>query len=660
MLAKFTDRPHTLVAAEWRRPGKRRLCEHLEWILLLDCLASVAGPAGKCVSHRNLAGGKVRLSTSMHRWSKVFIPTLREAPTDAEVASHKFLLRAGYIRQLGAGIYNYLFLGQRSLNKVIGIVREEMDKIGQEFFLPAILPKEPWEESGRWTAMGDNMFRLKDRKGADLCLGMTHEEIMTMIARSELRSYKQLPQIWYQIQTKFRDEPRPKAGLLRVRQFIMKDSYSFDLNTEGLDKSYDLHDAAYRAIFKRSGLKFVAVEADSGAMGGSRSQEFMVFTDAGEDLIASCPVCGYAANLEKATSRLEPVTEMEPTGDGMPELVYTPGCAAISDVAEFFKISPASDIKCVAYMALKRGVRGAKDTWHGVAAFLRGDHQVNETKLLGAIKGAELRTMQAEELQQYFKGPAGFLGPVGLAVDEKVLGDGLTVVVDESLKDRKNLVAGANKVDYHLRNVVPGRDFKWTVLADIRSVNEGETCPQDNCGGKLVVGKAVEVGHIFKLGDKYTKSMGSSVLDPNGKEVTPIMGCYGIGIERILTAAIEQSNDANGFCLPSSIAPFTVVVTVTNVADAALREAGEKLASELETAGLDVLLDDRDERPGVKFKDADLVGIPYRINVGKKTASGQVELVSRATASSVDVAIAEVVAKVKQRVLEEKLLAESS
>ena len=361
----------------------------------------------------------------MHRWSKLFIPTLREAPADAEVASHKFLVRAGYIRQLGAGIYNYLFLGQRSLNKIIGIVREEMDKIGQEFYLPAILPREPWEQSGRWTGMGDNMFRLKDRKGADLCLGMTHEEIMTTIARSELRSYKQLPQIWYQIQTKFRDEPRPKAGLLRVRQFTMKDSYSFDIDKAGLDKSFDLHDAVYRRIFTRCGLKFVAVEADSGAMGGSQSQEFMVYTDAGEDLIASCPVCGYAANLEKATSRLEPVDEMEPTGDGTPELVSTPGCAAISDVAEFFKISPAIGHQV-------RGVHGAEarreagkpDTWHGVAAFLRGDHQVNETKLLGAVGAAELRTMQAEELAKYFNGPAGFLGPVGLKPDAKPLEDG--------------------------------------------------------------------------------------------------------------------------------------------------------------------------------------------------------------------------------------------
>jgi prolyl-tRNA synthetase len=592
----------------------------------------------------------------MQRWSRLFIPTLREAPADAEVASHKFLVRAGYIRQLGAGIYNYLFLGQRSLNKIIAIVREEMDKIGQEFLLPGILPKEPWAESGRWTGMGDNMFRLKDRKGAELCLGMTHEEIMTTIARSELRSYKQLPQIWYQIQTKFRDEPRPKSGLLRVRQFIMKDSYSFDLLPQGLDESFDKHDEVYRTIFTRCGLKFVSVEADSGAMGGSQSQEFMVYTDAGEDLIASCPMCKYAANVEKAASILDPVEEMEPTGDGTPELVQTPGCAAIADVAAFFKISPASDIKCVAYMALKRGDKGKPDEWHGVATFLRGDHQVNETKLLGALGAGELRPMQTAELEQFFNGPAGYLGPVGLSHNDTPLGDGLTVIVDKSLEGRKNMVCGANKLDYHLRNVVPGRDFTWTMSADIRSVNEGERCPVDDCGGKLVVGKAVEVGHIFKLGYKYSESMGARVLDPNGKEVTPIMGSYGIGIERILTAAVEQSNDDKGFWLPASIAPFTVVVTITNVADASLKAVGEKLAAELDAAGIDVLLDDRDERAGVKFKDADLVGIPFRINAGKKAASGQVELVTRATGQSEDVSIDDVVRQLKARIAEETLL----
>ncbi len=618
----------------------------------------------------------------MHRWSKVFIPTLREAPADAEVASHKFLLRAGYIRQLGAGIYNYLFLGQRSLNKIIAIVRDEMDQIAQEFYLPGILPREPWEESGRWATMGENMFRLKDRKGADLCLGMTHEEIMTTIARGELRSYKQLPQIWYQIQTKYRDEPRPKGGLLRVRQFMMKDSYSFDIDKAGLDRSFDLHDRVYRSIFSRCGLKFVAVEADSGAMGGSQSQEFMVYTDAGEDLIASCPVCHYAANLEKATSRLDSVLEMNPTGGGSPELVHTPGCGAIADVAAFFQMSPASDIKCVAYMASIAG------EWKPAVIFLRGDHQVNEAKLTAVLFASELRPMQAEEIEEVFHAPAGFLGPIGLSAASKekyseafakdvleaergeasrknrqefILSDvgarSPIVVIDRSLEGRKNMVCGANKLDYHLRNVTPGRDFTWTFAAEIRSVNEGEGCPTENCGAKLVVGKAVEVGHIFKLGYKYSESMGARVLDENGKEITPIMGSYGIGIERILTAAIEQSNDANGFWLPASIAPFTVVVTITNVSDFALRATGERLAADLEQAGLDVLLDERDERAGVKFKDADLVGIPYRINVGKKAASGQVELVTRATSTSVDVALGEVAALVKKRVEEERLLA---
>jgi len=581
----------------------------------------------------------------MHRWSKLFVPTLREAPSDAEVASHKFLLRAGYIRQLGAGIYSYLFFGQRALNKIIAIIRQEMDQIGQEFFLPALNPREVWEESGRWTGMGDNMFRLKDRKGADLCLGMTHEEIMTSIARNELRSYKQLPQIWYQIQTKFRDEPRPKSGLLRVRQFTMKDSYSFDIDQAGLDQSFDLHDQVYRKIFSRCGLRFVAVEADSGSMGGSQSQEFMVYTDAGEDLIASCPVCSYAANVEKATSILGPVREMEATGDGHPELVHTPGCASIADVAAFFQISPASDIKCVAYMALKRGVNGAADSWHGVSAFLRGDHQVNETKLMGLVGAAELRPMVAEELAEFLNGPAGYLGPVGLKPAAQTLAAGLTVVVDNALKGRNNMVCGANRADYHLRNVTPGEDFGWTTLGDIRTVNEGEHCPTPGCSGKLVVGKAVEIGHIFKLGYKYSQAMGAKVLDPNGKEVTPIMGSYGIGVERILTAAIEQSNDANGFWLPASIAPFTVVVTVTNVTDQTLRETGESLAASLEAAGFDVLLDDRDERAGVKFKDADLVGIPYRVNVGKKVVDGKVELVSRAAQSVEELAIADVPAR---------------
>ena len=581
-----------------------------------------------CAFHRS---GQESAFLPMHRWSQLFIPTLREAPADAEVASHKLLLRAGYIRQLGAGVYSFLFLGNRSINKIIGIVREEMDRIGQEFLLPTIQPRELWEESGRWSIMGENMFRLKDRKGADLCLGMTHEEVVTSIARSELRSYKQLPQIWYQIQTKFRDEPRPRAGLLRVRQFIMKDAYSFDIDEAGLDVSYNKHDDTYRRIFTRCGLDFIAVEADSGAMGGSQSQEFMVYTEAGEDLIVSCAESGYAANLEKATSQLTPVTEMEPTGDGMPELVHTPGRAAIADVAEFFKISPASDIKTVAYMGQKRDGTG-KIIEVPVIAFLRGDHFVNETKLIAAAYVSELRTMVAEELALYFEGPAGYLGPIGLKVLPADKGDprAAFVVIDKGLEGRKNMVGGANKLDYHYRNITPGRDFTWTRIADIRNVNEGDL---DVTSGKpLKIGKAVEVGHIFKLGSRYSKSMGASVLNREGKEVMPIMGCYGIGIERILTAAIESSaiaNEGKSYALPPAIAPFEAVVTITNISDAALLAAGEKVAADLEAAGVDVILDDRDERAGVKFKDADLVGIPYRINIGRGVAEGKVELVDR-------------------------------
>jgi len=587
----------------------------------------------------------------MHRWSQLFIPTLREAPADAEVASHKLLLRAGYVRQLGAGIYSYLFLGNRSVNKIVAIVREEMDRIGQEFLLPALNPKEVWEASGRWTGMGDNMFRLKDRKGAELCLAMTHEEIMTDIARKELRSYKQLPQIWYQIQTKFRDEPRPKSGLLRVRQFIMKDAYSFDIDEAGLDESYRKHDAAYRRIFTRCGLQFVAVEADSGAMGGSASQEFMVYTDAGEDLIASS-ASGYAANLEKATSQLPPVTEMEPTGDGLPELVHTPGKAAITDVAEFFKISPASDIKTVAYMGRNTSADG-KTVEVPVIAFLRGDHFVNETKLMAVAGVSELRPMVAEELALYFEGPAGYLGPIGLKVLPVAKGDAraTTVILDKGLEGRKNMVGGANKLDYHFRNITPGRDFTWTTAADIRNVNEGEPCPIS--GQPLKVAKAVEIGHIFKLGYKYSRSMGASVLNRDGKEVTPIMGSYGIGIERILTAAIESSAAASGgasYALHPAIAPFHVVVTITNVGDASLLAAGEQVAAALEAAGLDVLLDDRDERAGVKFKDADLVGIPYRINIGRGVAEGKVEFVNRLENLTENMPLNDVAAQVSGKV----------
>ena len=589
----------------------------------------------------------------MHRWSQLFIPTLREAPADAEVASHKLLLRAGYIRQLGAGIYSYLFLGNRSINKIVAIIREEMDKIGQEFLLPALNPREIWEASGRWTGMGENMFRLKDRKGAELCLAMTHEEIMTDIARKELRSYKQLPQIWYQIQTKFRDEPRPKSGLLRVRQFTMKDAYSFDIDEAGLDVSYNKHFETYSRIFNRCGLKFVAVDADSGAMGGSGSQEFMVYTDAGEDLIASCSSCGYAANLEKAISCLEPLEELAATGNGSPELVHTPGKGAIADVVEFLQISPKQDIKTVAYMVAKPDAKGTT-VWLPVSVFLRGDHQVNETKLLGLLGGTELRSMNTEELETYFHAPAGFLGPVGLSPAKDIRSadsDTLIVILDQGLAGRENMICGANKLDYHYRNVTPGVDFLFTATVDVRNVVEGEPCP--NCKHPLRLGKAVEIGHIFKLGYKYSKSMGATVLNRDGKEVTLIMGSYGIGVERILTSAIETSaaaNDGTAYALHPTIAPFQVVVTITNVKDSVLLAEGEKIALELEAAGLDVLLDDRDERAGVKFKDADLVGIPYRINIGRGVAEGKVEFVDRLQNQSQDIPLAELIGQVTTRI----------
>jgi prolyl-tRNA synthetase len=574
----------------------------------------------------------------MHRWSELFIPTLREAPADAEVASHKFLVRAGYIRQLAAGLYSYLFLGNRSFNKIMGIVRQEMDKIGQEFYLPALHPRELWEASGRWAVMGDNLFRLKDRKGAELCLGMTHEEVMTSIASKELRSYKQLPQIWYQIQSKFRDEPRPRSGLLRVRQFVMKDSYSFDIDAAGLDVSYRKHHDAYCRIFDRCGLKYMVIEADSGAMGGSQSQEFMVRTPAGEDQVVSCEKCDYAANLEKAVSKLEAFKDLAPEGDGNPLEVHTPGQKTIEDVARFLGVSPKNKIKTLALMAEETDAKTGKTKLRPVIVLMRGDHQMNEAKLSSAVAGKPTRPMQEDEIMSLFRSPAGFLGPIGIVwaanlqdVNRPVL------LVDKALEGRKNLISGANKEDYHLKNVTPGQSFQPTAYADLRAVTAGEPCP--DCGAPLRIDTAVEVGHIFKLGYKYSESMGAQVLDRNGKEVSLIMGCYGIGIERILTAAIEQSNDENGFWLAPSIAPFEIVVCPVNVKDENLLKASVDIANRLEAEGYDVLLDDRDERPGVKFKDADLVGIPFRVTVGKKVTEGTVEVVQRSTRQMQDASI---------------------
>lgn len=578
----------------------------------------------------------------MYRWSELFIPTLREAPADAEVASHKFLVRAGYIRQLSAGLYSYLFMGQRSFNKIIAIVRQEMDKIGQEFLLPALHPREIWEASGRWSVMGDNLFRLKDRKGADLALGMTEEEVMTEIARKELRSYKQLPQIWYQIAPKFRDEPRPRAGLLRVREFLMKDSYSFDIDEAGLDESYKKHYDAYCRIFDRCGLKYVVVEAHSGSMGGSESHEFTVRGSAGEDQVVSCDNCNYAANLEKATSKLDAVSDLAAEGDGKPLEVHTPGQKTIEDVARYLGVSSKNKIKTLAYMANETDRKTGKVRLRPVVVLMRGDHQLSEAKFSTVVAGKETRPMQEDEIKELFRSPAGFLGPIGIQWAGSLQdADKPILIVDKALEGRTNLICGANKEDYHLKNVAPGRDFQPTAYADLRAVAAGESCP--NCGSPLRIDTAVEIGHIFKLGRKYADTMGARVLDRNGKEVIPIMGSYGIGIERILTAAVEQNHDDYGFWLPPQIAPFEIVVTPTNVSDEKLLNTATDLTRRLEAAGFDVLLDDRDERPGVKFKDADLVGIPFRVTVGKKVTEGMVEVVHRSTRELRDASIATIV-----------------
>ena len=580
------------------------------------------------------------------RWSQYFIPTLREDPADAEVVSHRLLLRAGYIRQLGAGIYSFLPLGWRVAKRAEKIVREEMERIGgQEFFLPALHPAEVWKESGRWEVMGETMFRLRDRKGSDMCLGMTHEEVFTAIARNELRSYKQLPQVWYQIQTKFRDEERPKSGLMRVRQFIMKDAYSFDVDRAGLDKSFEDQREAYKQIFDRCGLKYHIVEASSGSMGGSESNEFMARTNAGEDFIAVCESCGYAGNLEKATSRIPPVEDE--AGPDAPEEFPTPGVRTIEDLTTFPGGAEASrQVKTLVYVATD----AATQEQYPVLALLRGDHQLHEVKLGDALGASQVRAAHPEEIRDLLGASAGSLGGVGVREKAEASKRKLRVVADRSLKGRRAMTTGANRDDHHLRGVDVGRDIKPDAWADLRAVQKGEACP--NCeSGALDIFKAMEIGHIFKLGTKYSESMGARVLTQEGKEAPIVMGSYGIGIERIMSAAVEQSHDADGIVWPRAIAPFDVVVTVTNVKQKEIVDAGERLYESLRRAGLEVLLDDRDERAGVKFKDADLIGIPFRLTVGKKVTEGKVELFDRATKQSEDVGLDDAAAQVQARAL---------
>ncbi len=574
------------------------------------------------------------------RWSNYFIPTLREDPADAEVISHKLLLRAGVIRQLSAGIYSLLPLGQRIALKVMQILREEMNAIGgQEFYLPALHPAEIWQESGRWDAIGDEMFRLKDRKNTDMCLGMTHEEVFTAIARNEIRSYKQLPQVWYQIQIKFRDEARPKSGLIRVRSFIMKDAYTFDVDRAGLDKSFMDQREAYKKIFTRCGIKFLIVEASSGAMGGSESDEFMARTPAGEDLIVSCPSCGYAANLEKATSRLTAMPDE--AGLPAPEEFPTPGVRTIEDLVTFPGGAEASrQIKSLVYIATIGGDP------RPVLVLMRGDHQLHETKLGDALGSTAVRPAHPEEIRELLGASAGSLGGVGAKDKARAAKMDLRIIADSSLKGRRNMTTGANKDDHHIRGVEIERDIPVDSWHELRIVESGEGCPRCD-GGVLEVFKGMEIGHIFKLGTKYSDSMGATVLTQDGKQVPIVMGSYGIGVERIISAAVEQRHDEDGIIWPQSLAPFDVVVTITNMKQDDLRQTGEKLYSDLERAGLDVLLDDRDERAGVKFKDADLIGIPYRLTIGKKVAEGVVELYDRRAKRSEDVKITDVVDRVQ-------------
>ena len=560
------------------------------------------------------------------RTSHLFIPTLKEAPADAQVASHKLLVRAGFIRQLGAGIYDYLPLAKRSLTKIEAIIREEMNAIGgQEFYLPALHPAEIWKESGRWEVMGDNMFRLKDRKGGDYGLGMTHEEVFTAIARDELRSYRQLPQVWYQIQTKFRDEPRPKSGLLRVRQFTMKDAYSFDVDQAGLDARYEDERRAYEKIFSRCGLDFVVVQAHSGAMGGSGSQEFMVRTDAGVDLVAACPKCRYAANTETASSRLP--AETDAPSLPRPEKFATPGVLTIEALQrQPYGVGARRQLKTLVYVADGKPV----------LAVVRGDHDLNEAKLQTATGASDVRPAAADEIAPLMGAHAGSLGAVDF---EKA-----PVYVDRTLEGRTGMVTGANEDGFHLRGVDVARDvLAHGKLADLRTVKAGEGCPR--CDGTLDVFKALEVGHIFKLGTKYSVSMKASVLKADGSETPIVMGSYGIGVERILAAAIELHHDDDGIIWPLSIAPYHATV-LTLGKEPELAKAAEEVAAALAKAGLDVLYDDRDERAGVKFKDADLVGIPIRIAVGRKgLAEGKVEWKLRRGKDVALVTVAEVAAK---------------
>lgn len=560
------------------------------------------------------------------RVSQMLVPTLREVPAEAEVVSHQLLLRAGFIRKTASGVYTYLPLAQRVLKKIMQIIREEMDKQGgQELLMPIIQPAELWLDSGRWHVYGPELFRLKDRHNRDFCLGPTHEEVITTLVRGDVRSYKQMPLLLYQIQSKFRDERRPRFGLMRGREFIMKDLYSFDRDEAGLEVSYQKMHEAYINIFSRCGVQFRPVEADSGAIGGSSTHEFMVLAESGEAAILYCSACDYAANVEKATT--QPAAGLDPSISKLPlQEMSTPGQRSAEEVAAFLGIEPTQVIKTMFY----------KTDQEVVAALVRGDRDVNEVKLLNILGALTLELADEKTVEQVTGAPVGYVGPVQLK--------NIRIVADLDVMAMTNAIAGANKQDAHFINVNPQRDFKPEIVEDIRLVKVGEPCPK--CGAHLLEARGIEVGQIFKLGTKYSETLGATFLDENGKERPIVMGCYGIGVSRTMAAAIEQNYDQNGIIWPANIAPFQAIVVPVATKDESQMKVAEELYHTLNQAGVETVLDDRAERPGVKFKDADLIGYPLRIVVGKQASDGIVEIRQRRSGVTEITPVKDVVTKI--------------
>lgn len=568
------------------------------------------------------------------RLSTMFVPTRKEDPADAEVVSHQLLVRGGFIRMLARGIYDFLPLGWRSVRKIEQIVREEMDRAGaQEVHLPAVQPAELWQESGRWTHYGAELLRFRDRKGAEFCFGPTHEEVVTDMIRGDVKSYKQLPLNVYQIQTKFRDETRPRFGLMRGREFIMKDAYSFDVDEAGALESYDVMFDAYHRIFKRLGLEYRAVEADTGNIGGSRSHEFQVLAETGEDEIVSCTECGYAANVEKAEIRLEVAEAGEPSGSELATL-RTPKARTIEEVSAYLKRPAQLIVKTLVYMADETAL----------IVLTRGDHQVNELKLKAYLNGElgrevqELRMASDAEVEALTKAPVGFAGPVGV--------NGVEILADLAVEPMVDFIVGANLKDKHHVNVNHGRDFEVSAFVDLRQAGAGDICGR--CGGTLEAHRGIEVGHVFFLGDKYSKAMNANVLDENGDHRPMQMGCYGIGVTRILAAVIEQNHDDDGIIFPMAVAPYQVVICPLHLKNELVVSEAERIYSELQAAGVEVVLDDRDLRAGNKFKDADLIGIPVRLTLGGRgVENGQAELKMRHQSENEMVPLSEVVDRIK-------------